>query len=1153
MQGARAVEGGQQPGGNGARGALTMARPGTAVLAAALALVFAAPAGAQQFAFEFGAPGGEAFEGTALNNSAAVDADGNPWVASGSLAPGGTRIFKFDYNGNYVADFTSFGDVPVVDPVGIGADDQGFLYIAQRDDEPRIAKIDTGGVLIDTIRLRDRAGGVLWPNKIDVDDSGRLYVSDATDTVYRFSASGERRGEIRLPAGQTVNDVAVDDDGEIFISFNTSGVDEDGVARYGADLRPIDVIGPFTNVSLQELEIDPAGRVNVADYRNSIVHRFDQATGDQIDTLGTKGIGVGQTNGPEGVAIDCRGNLYVLDAASAIDDRPPGKVVKFAVPGPPPPCAPRALPAGAIDTQINDVEVTQSVQPPLTYTAGPMAPPGQLLFSLPETEIRTRAYGTSTGGVPSGEVPLKAALTTVVRVYANLNQGPAGGIANVPATLEGVTADGRRLGEIQPVGGPALLRVGGRTVDGALRTDSTAAYSFELPDDWTRQGPIDLTARVNPAGIGCAGECLNRSTFRLTGVPFGTVRVAPIYPIALTDNGERPVSDPQTAFALAQRTTPLLFEVKGYQADVEVGDLLHATSVSVESCFIGIWPCDTDTHQPGSKEYRQYLQGELMDRLEDAVDDRDLDRCDRVPIGLVSGANPQLAGSTRGELLAEGLFPCALLYATVSRPLGSVAHELQHAFSREHAGQGCAGTADGDDQEGVPWPPDDQGMLGGIGLDTTRRTATGTRGPYRILAPGVDGIPGTMFDLMSYCSTGESDLWMSPRGWSELSSWRVSRRIPRPAAPRGQDERLLRVTAVETSTGGLGISGVSPTREADPPGDPGSPYALEALDANHVVLASQTVDADPLAETGGRLITGTVPAPPGTAMVFLRRGNETGTVREASPNPPKVGVRAPRGGAQVSGRKLGVRWRASDPDGGELTATVEFSTNGRSWQVVHIGPTGEQGKASIPTDLLAGSNHARVRVRVDDGFNEDVATSKPFRLAPPRPLVRITDPPGKLTIRADAPLTLRGEAIGAWGEALGGKRLSWFDGGDRLGRGPSVIVEGLRPGGHRITARASQGGATGSASVRVNVQAVKPAFLRLDAPDEIGRRARAIKLKVASTVAATLTAGGRQFEVTPRGRTLTAPVKPGNGELTLRLRLRAGGKTTSQKITVARD
>jgi hypothetical protein len=413
-----------------------------------------------------------------------------------------------------------------------------------------------------------------------------------------------------------------------------------------------------------------------------------------------------------------------------------------------------------------------------------------------------------------------------------------------------------------------------------------------------------------------------------------------------------------------------------------------------------------------------------------------------------------------------------------------------------------------------------------------------------------------MFDLMSYCSRGNDFArWISPRGWNNLSGWRVEApetRMGGSVSNRAKgSERLLQVTAIEANDGTLGITGVSPTTVASPPGDPNSPYVLQALGAKHAVLTSRRVDAEGLTESHGRIISGTVPAPPGTRQVFLRHGNQIGTVWNASPNPPSVDLIRPRASTRASRSSLVVRWQASDPDGGPLEATIEYSANGgKTWTGVYVGP--ESGRASIPRSMLTGSKRARVRVRLDDGFSEDVAKSKRFTVVPPRPKPRIAAPAGKVKIRADAPLDLRGDAIGAAGRRILGKRLRWFDDDHRLGRGSSLTVRSLGAGRHRITLKAVQSGRTGRAHVRVKVRAVKPAFLRLHAPPKVSRRARSVRLRVASTVKATLRAGGERFHVSPHARRVDVPIDRGKRKLRLRLKLHAGGMTTRRVLKIPR-
>ena len=239
------------------------------------------------------------------------------------------------------------------------------------------------------------------------------------------------------------------------------------------------------------------------------------------------------------------------------------------------------MPAGTIDVQVNDVDVTQAIYPFRAYTPVDQPAPG----------VRSRLFGAG-----SGEIALRREGRTVVRVYATLRAGPAGGLASVPATLEGF-ALGRSLGTISPEAGPAVVTVGSSMVDTAQRTYSAGAYTFVLPNSWTKNATLDLTARVNPAGAGCDADCLRRATFRLTGISFRrtanscgrfecTGDGVVISPVALTINGRRAATEPNGIFAFARASTPIEILPYGWLGDIEIGDLTSATPLSFDSCFL---------------------------------------------------------------------------------------------------------------------------------------------------------------------------------------------------------------------------------------------------------------------------------------------------------------------------------------------------------------------------------------------------------------------------------------------------------------------------------------------------------------------------------------------------------------------------------------
>ena len=440
-----------------------------------------------------------------------------------------------------------------------------------------------------------------------------------------------------------------------------------------------------------------------------------------------------------------------------------------------------------------------------------------------------------------------------------------------------------------------------------------------------------------------------------------------------------------------------------------------------EDCFLGIEIgilCSDDTYTPGQPEFREYLEGELMDRLEDAADDAEIDDCDKIPLGLVTDSSGQLAGLMRGQWENKGFFQCALGYAEVMRPLTSVSHELAHAFARPHASSGCGAT---DDQEGESWPPDQRGLLQGIGLDP-RLGSGGSSGAFRVIYQNVGGVGADVFDLMGYCAN-ESNAWVSPRGWGAVIGFRASefasaaqpaapKAVARPAASKPQAIREMHVTAIESSSGALAITGVSPA-DSPPNPDPSSVYTIEARDdAGNVLASAYAASAAQLKDGGGILIDGTVTAPAGTTQVYVWRTDldpQRGTRRLASPTPPKVKLKSPRGGSTVGGANMKVAWTATDPDG-PVEAAVEYAADGKHFTGVYIGPA-DTGAALVPRSMLAGSTKARVRVSVDDGFHVDTATSKPFTVVAPAPSVQISEPAAPVTIAADAPLNLSGQRL----------------------------------------------------------------------------------------------------------------------------------------------
>src|SRR5262249_22714968 len=178
------------------------------------------------------------------------------------------------------------------------------------------------------------------------------------------------------------------------------------------------------------------------------------------------------------------------------------------------------------------------------------------------------------------------------------------------------------------------------------------------------------------------------------------------------------------------------------------------------------------------------------------------------------------------------------------------------------------------------------------------------------------------------------------------------------------------------------------------------------------------------------------PVPAATRRVELVDGGEVVDARAAG-TPPKLKLTAPKRGTHAR-KTLEVRWTATDPDSGDVTAAVDFSPGGNRWERVYYGAS--TGRATLPAALLQASRQARVRVRVTDGFGAAEATSAPFRADGTPPRAQIVRPVGTERLQAGQRAVLVGQATDDAHRQLTGKRLRWFAGHRRLGTGARLTT-----------------------------------------------------------------------------------------------------------------
>jgi len=292
----------------------------------------------------------------------AVDSSGNVYIADTQNAY--VRKVTSDGNINYIAGDGSIGftgdggyatSADLIAPFALAVDSSGNVYFAENGDS-RIRKIDAKSLDISTVAGNGTPGfagdgsdptkaQLNSPTGLAVDSSGNLYIADSLNCRIRkvasgnistfagngtFSYSGDGgaavQSQLNTPQGvvadaagnwyiaDTLNNVVrkVSPNGTIsnYAGNGGAGSSGDGSAATSAQLH-----GP------QGLAVDTSGNLFIADTMNAKVRKV--SAGGVITTVagsGTAGFGgdggaagSAQLNLPIGVAVDSSGNLYIAD------------------------------------------------------------------------------------------------------------------------------------------------------------------------------------------------------------------------------------------------------------------------------------------------------------------------------------------------------------------------------------------------------------------------------------------------------------------------------------------------------------------------------------------------------------------------------------------------------------------------------------------------------------------------------------------------------------------------------------------------------------------------------------------------------------------------------------------------------------------------
>jgi len=755
-----------------------------------------------------------------------------------------------------------------------------------------------------------------------------------------------------------------------------------------------------------------------------------------------------------------------------------------------------------LDLSVEAVEVTQVVQIEDIHTAADA------------TRIPRASTSIPGFAAPYEGVPLAQRKKTLVRVFldgALLPAGDLGGarVRDVPLSLYGFT-DGTDDLPATPVTLPfSPLRPGGSLpmvagLDLAVaRADAAAAATFVLPVSWTQEDEIILAVEVASAASTTAFVDANPGDNGLfvEDIPFTPQRNLLVLPVPLSSTEGGTTSTPTLPLAQyfdgAITVTPAPVRLAAETAVLDISRPVMRARLP-----------DGTFDKPGDS-----LDG-IIDVMAEAFEDR------AFPgkiVGLLTTPGVT-AGKGPGPLAATGL---------INARLDFVAHELYHTYGYKHASSACnAGGA-------ASWPPDNRGHLHGIGLDP--RLGSGGPGLYKpigqedsLVFDATPDAPAEVHDLMSYCSNeGAGMTWLSTDYWTvgvrgfapggdimigreagccrlsppdDVTARTDSLRVASVIKPDGSAE-ILRVSAVEApaddATLGTGVE----LQLRNSAGD-----IISRTDVEPYEFVGRTEPPEEDAEPSF-YVAATLNGDDAQMAELLVNGGVVAS-RSRSPNAPTVIIqRTPTGhcvafgidsaGPVPADEDFELAYLASDLDGDELTAKVQFSADGESWRTISAGIPGSP--VSLPGRLLSPAAAASLRVVVNDGFNSASDTCGPFETEGRDTAVTIVSPAPGSEFNADSFIYLDGYAFDAEGMPVPGDRLEWTSGATVLGSGEILSTPAYKVNddeGIMLTAM-PEGGGESSATVEVTIHEVDTVFTVLE-PKPLRGNARVIVLQVSS-------------------------------------------------------
>ena len=256
----------------------------------------------------------------------AIDGAGNVYVAD----YGNYRIQKFTSSGEFITKWGSRGseDGEFISPKGIATDSVGNVYVAdegsstEHNPGTRIQKFTSSGEFISKWGSWGSGDGeFIFPKGIATDSAGNVYLADGGNCrIQKFTSSGEfitKWGSRGSGDGEfwEITGIAIDGVGNVCVK------NDHYIQKFTSSGKFITKWGSYSYFKGPEgIAIDSAGNVYVVEqgaphfaaWSGSRIRKFT-SSGEFISKWGSWGSGDGEFISPKGIATDSVGNVYVAD------------------------------------------------------------------------------------------------------------------------------------------------------------------------------------------------------------------------------------------------------------------------------------------------------------------------------------------------------------------------------------------------------------------------------------------------------------------------------------------------------------------------------------------------------------------------------------------------------------------------------------------------------------------------------------------------------------------------------------------------------------------------------------------------------------------------------------------------------------------------